>query len=403
MLDLGAVKRQINQMARDQKAAQDRFQHKMNRGLEELKRWSEDWRVLADKVFRSRTSWLVAGASGPLDGAPTPPERPKQVSVLATDGSQIFPDRHEVSPCCLINIGYVAIHYGTGERPVLASRPLVFDREHDLYQNWGGRRMSVNSELLGIKRGALEFEELARLGEEARAEDRIAVALSDGTLILWSLEGSPQDFRAQVLNEYLSCLERLRRSRVPVAGYISQPGSSDVVNALRVGLCPEEFANCDRCPWMEEPEEDENQGRRWRSDPPCSEIEGVTDQLLFAELLGVNERSTAFRSSSRILDEYGPHRVYFFYVNVGTEIARVEVPRWVVEEDELLDLVHVCVCDQAEKGQGYPVTLSEAHEKAVVRGADRELFYRFLRDTFVQHEISARLSAKQFRKRGPTV
>ena len=403
MLDLGAVKRQINQMARDQKAAQDRFRRKMHRVLEELRRWSEEWRILADKVSRSRTSWLVAGATGSLDGTSMAPERPKRISVLATDGSQIFPDRHEISPCYLINIGYVSIHYGTGERPVLASRPLVFHKEHDLHQNWGGRRMSMNSELLGIKRGALEFEELARLGEEAREEDRIAVGLSDGTLILWPLEGAPPDFRAKILNEYLSSIERLRSAGVPLAGYISHPNSADVINALRVGLCPEEIANCDRCSWREEPEDDEGFGGRWRSEPPCSEIKGVTDRLLFSELLDKDERSVVFRSSSRILGEYGPHRVCFFYVNVGTEIARVEIPQWVAEEDGLLDLVHACVCDQAEKGQGYPVTLSEAHEKAVVRSADREMFYRFLRDTFVQHEISARLSSKRFRKRGPTV
>jgi hypothetical protein len=71
----------------------------------------------------------------------------------------------------------------------------------------------------------------------------------------------------------------------------------------------------------------------------------------------------------------------------------------VAEDEEMLALVHTCVCDQAEKGQGYPVALSEAHERAVVRGADRETFYRFLRDTFVKNDIRANISTKSFKKR----
>ncbi|HIC70299.1 MAG TPA: hypothetical protein EYO90_12345, partial [Candidatus Latescibacteria bacterium] len=85
------------------------------------------------------------------------------------------------------------------------------------------------------------------------------------------------------------------------------------------------------------------------------------------------------------------------------EIARVEVPKWVAEDPPLLDLVHAVVCDQADKGQGYPVSLSEAHEKAVVRGADRESFYHYLREAFVRHDIDARVSCKSRRKRHAVV
>ena len=34
-----------------------------------------------------------------------------------------------------------------------------------------------------------------------------------------------------------------------------------------------------------------------------------------------------------------------------------------------------------------------------VRGADRDLFYRFLRDTFVKNDIRARVSIKSMKKR----
>ena len=45
------------------------------------------------------------------------------------------------------------------------------------------------------------------------------------------------------------------------------------------------------------------------------------------------------------------------------------------------------------------MALSEAHERAVVRGADRDTFYRFLRDTFVKNDIRTSVSTKSFKKR----
>ena len=41
----------------------------------------------------------------------------------------------------------------------------------------------------------------------------------------------------------------------------------------------------------------------------------------------------------------------------------------------LLDLVHAVAYDQAQKGDGYPVALAEAHQHVVVRNTERDLFY----------------------------
>ncbi len=404
MLDFGMLKRQIDRMASERKNLESDFYHRIDLALAEMDRWAEPWQDLSRKIASSRTSWLVAQPAGPFVEACPQPERPAELTVIAADGSQIFPDRHEVSNCFLINIGYVVIHYGTGERPVLSSEPTLFYEEDDLYQEWAGRRTSVTREMVGVRRNAMEFERVTQLAEEAKAEGRTAVGLSDGTLILWMLEGKPFDFRRETLRSTLSCLDRLQKARVPVAGYISDPGSADVVNGLRVGMCPEQPPNCDRCPWKA-------QQAQQLLDPtceepvgiPCEPISGVTDDILFARKLQPGERSGVFGSTSKILEDYGPHRICFFYVNTGSEIGRVEIPLWVATDRELLDLVHVTVVDQAQKGNGYPVVLSESHERAVVRGAERDIFYKFLADTFVQNDIKAEISLKQLKKVAATV
>ncbi len=51
------------------------------------------------------------------------------------------------------------------------------------------------------------------------------------------------------------------------------------------------------------------------------------------------------------------HRIVFFYLHVGTEIVRVEVPQWVAASSMLLDQVHAVAYDQAQKGMGYPIAL----------------------------------------------
>ena len=407
MLDLYAVKTQIDDMVADERQVQEDFRTKLELALSEYRRWAPEWEVLAQKLDKSRTSWLLPGLSEGLGGGVALPERPAEISVAATDGSQIFPDRHEVSSCFLINIGYILLHYGTGEKPLMSSKPTLYYREEEVFEEWGGRRVFVNRDLVGFKRGLMEFTELADLALASCAEGHRTLALAGGTLILWNLEGKPQDFKEAYLKATLAAMEGLRQARVPVAGYISQPGSQELINSLKLGLCPLEVADCDRCPYQAENQlgfsEDEIgalQGDLWRGHSlPCSPLEGLNDAVLLRQVLSPGQRTPLYRSCSKILNEYGPHRVYYFYLHVGAEIGRVEIPEWVATDPELLDLVHACLCDQAEKGQGYPVALAEAHERAVVRGADRDTFYRFLRDTFVKNDIQTSVSIKSFKKR----
>jgi len=84
---------------------------------------------------------------------------------------------------------------------------------------------------------------------------------------------------------------------------------------------------------------------------------------------------------------------------VGSEIARVEAPDYVLENRELLDRLHWVVYNQAQKGMGYPVALQEAHHFAVVRGEEREAFFRLVEGQFIRHGLPCRVTSKELRKR----
>jgi hypothetical protein len=390
MLNFPFLKPQINKMIEEKKVLEGKFLERINLAYSELKLRSTNWEELSEKVKLSKTSWLLAGTSGSLDTTYPLPPRPSSYTVFASDGSQIFPDRHEALPCYLINIGSVVLHYGVEGGAKLSSYPKFFYKDEDRLVTWDGRKIPADSAVISEKRGLMEFEEILRLAEGCKDRENI-VAISDGTLILWRLEGTPDDFKNEIIEPFIRIMDELRSLRIPIAGYISFPGSTDVINTLRVGLCPEKVSYCNQCPYTHLPE------------LPCAPIEEVTDRILFSRVLKPGERSAVFESSSKILELYVEHHIYFFYLNIGEEIARVEIPKWVAKDDKLLNLVHAVIFDQAKKGGGYPVALSEAHEQAVVRAKDRDFFFELIREALVEADFKVTVSRKGLSKRSPGV
>jgi hypothetical protein len=377
-------------MVEEKKEFEGKFLEKINLACSELELRSRQWEELSEKVKLSKTSWLLPGISSPLNLKYSLPPRPSSYTVLASDGSQIFPDRHEALPCFLINIGSVVLQYGADGKAQLKSYPKFFYGDDDRFTIWDGRRIPADSGVISEKRAVMEFEEILRLLGDCEHNDNV-IALCDGTLIFWRLEGAPGDFKGEIMSSFIHVMDRLKSSRVPIAGYISYPGSIDIINALRVGLCPDEISYCAQCPYTGLPE------------LPCAPIQGVTDRILFSRVLEPGERSSLFESSSKILELYGEHSVFFFYLNVGEEISRVEIPKWVAQDSDLLNLVHTLVFDQAKKGDGYPAALIEAHEQAVVKAKDRDFFYELVKEALVKSDFKVTLSRKGLSKRSPGV
>ncbi len=393
MLDFTLLQKQLNEMVFEQKSARRKYDEKVAIARDTLAAWSLRSQELLEKLDSCRTSWLLADdIREPVNTRHAAPAPPKSHTVIATDGSQIFPDRHELSACHLINIGMIVLHYGSGERPILTNHPLLFYRDQDTYRQWNGNRIPVNADVISALRGAFEIQELTQYADDAVQQRRTVAALTDGTLILWTLEGKPKEFQREILNFYLTSFEQCRQQHIPIMGYISQPTSADVINTLRVAICPEEVTNCDQCPYKNTGEE-----------RPCEPIAGVNDAILFSSVLRHGERSTTFKSRSEILSDYKQHTIYFFYLNVGAEIVRIEIPKWVAYTPELLHLAHAVAYDQAQKGQGYPVSLAEAHEQAVIRGNEREQFYRLIEHLYVREGLEVAISRKSFKKRNVAI
>lgn len=314
------------------------------------------------------------------------PTANRDYSIVAVDGSQIELDPHAPVYCFLLNYGVAVLRYrsnpGQDSDAWLFSRTELRFRPQDLAMEVAGRTVALGGQLLGIHRQLGELELLADLAAD---DDRLAspkLALQDGAMRLSVLEGAGVDqaLRDEVTRRHLRALERLKKSDVPVASYVSRPRSDDVVRALRLWL--KSFG----------PNADESRLLGLETE----DFEHIYDRDVFDNLLTEpGHRSAVFCSSWRTSrDQYGDHRVHFVYLNTGDEIARVDLPEWVARDPAALDFVHGTIVDQIEKGLGYPVSLTEAHEQAVVRSADRRLFWELVERSAREAGLSPAGSAK---------
>ena len=397
-LDLAQVVSQIKGLVARLKAGQKDKEEHLELALETLRSNAADIQPLKSKISASKTTWLVAGLIDELDQQHEAPPCPQNFTVLATDGSHIDVDRHSSVPCCLINTGSAVLHYGESpDASLFSEATIVAGDELAIVDPVGSKREElIEGPLLGLKRSVEECVALTKVATELPPE-RPALALLDGSLILWGLTGRrfPEFVREALLEKgYLAALDNLKRlsldRNLALASYISFPRSADVVNALRVALCPHDPADCDfHC-----------SGKRPPAGRECDQVSGIQDRDLFRPLLSYGERSPLFVSGSPFMQKYyREHQIHFFYLKLEDEMARVEVPLWVAEREELVGLVHALVLDQCRRGHGYPVALMEAHEKAVVTTADREQFWQLVEIALAEDRLTLRSSGKKKSKR----
>ena len=321
------------------------------------------------------------------------PETPYDHAVAAVDGSHIDVDRHQAARCFLINTGSVALTYGSKPGVELDGRARLYARADEMVipDPGGMADQRIEGAVLGAKRTA---EEMLRLVEVVRSlpGDLPTLALVDGPLVMLGLIGRGYgDFvRRELVEEgFAAALEELGELAsdrpLALAGYVSMPGYTEAAAALRYTVC-ESGASATRCEAVA---------------VPCDRCVGdVQDRTIFAAMLGPGERSGLFGASSGIIrDHYRGIGIDFFYVNTGDEIARVEVPSWTSGDEAALALAHSLVVDQAQRGRGYPVALMEAHEKAVINGADRRYFTELVEQALYDRDIPVQTSEKALSKR----
>lgn len=386
MLDLSRLHEQLPDFSAYQAQEQQRNALRLERAAAALTACHADWERLLERARSERTGWLVPGFSEGPATVYAPGPRPTPITVVAADGSQVYPDRHVEPTCYLLNISRIAFQYGTLERPLMESVPDFRYRREEVEALLGESIENPSADLVSALRDGQELEALLNTAVESRIPGRPIVAMADGTLIRWMLGAvRNRDLEERLIAQYVAALDGFRAEGIPVCSYISMPGNTEVVNLLRLHL--DEHVH-----------------------PPEPEVSlaNLPDRRVFERVLQPGERSTVFESASKIQSAYGADNlIVYFYVCVpagaGQEIGRVEIPAWVAKDRALLDLVHAVVISECEKGDGYPMILSEAHERAVIRAHEKALFYELIERQMDASGLRHAGSRKQASKRRPAV
>lgn len=333
--------------------------------------------IIDDPLFTYRVAcvsgspWAIPSWHDPL--SVTVPLKPyaEPYTIISTDGSQIYPDRHAGVSCGLINIGTVTIPYhNAGQGVLLTHDPILV-----LPQAYGDEVTA--HDYVTIKRQEYEFQ--YAIDAALRILARVGAVLFDGSLIFWHLQ--PISGYESWVQTYTALLAQFERTGIPYGAYISAPKSKEVLNLIRLHLC------------------DFNPARQ----ELYAAIQPFSDGTIMAHHLPVGHRSLFFKSNAPVTLLYpASQRPYFCYIHHSAEIGRLELPAWVVHNEQLCTQFVQIVWDQLEKGKGYPISLAEAHEQAVVKGPDRQLFYNLLERLQEDRGLFA-LSRKQFFKNRPFI
>ncbi len=304
------------------------------------------------------------------------PKRPEVFTICSADGSQIYPDR-------MLNFSQICFHIGTEEPPFLTTYSKLYDAD-DFFKDYFKHTKPKESDDTGSEtskariaidqvnalRQTKELSALLHVARHKRVQDRPILAVADGTLICWTLKN------AEVLRkEFIEKLAQFREEEIPILAYKSFPETRSVAKALE-HLAAEELAEVGIHPEM------------------------LTDLEIFQAYLQKGQRSAVFQSRSDVVEKHypNPDKVYFFYLHTGKEIARIEFPAWCYEKGKI-DFMHAVMMDDLEKGKGYPMTLTEAHEHAVVKKSEEAQFFELLEKLCIKKGVAIADAAKVASKR----
>jgi hypothetical protein len=313
---------------------------------------------------------------------------PERYALIATDGSQILPDRHRPVQFAYIQAGCACVTYGAGADQSLGTRLHRLKRsrlihEDELYDPDSGE-LKPSAEISN-QRDAMEIQLLAEACEVARSAGFQPIAVADGSIVPFALLGS-RNIRVhaqRLLPPIVRALDALRECGALVCGYIDRPNSNAVTRA-----CALNGADYDKI-----------DAAFLRANE--AHIRGIADRHLMEIQLRAGHRSATFDPHWEVNELFGAHAMRACYVNFGAGagrravIGRIETPQWCMGQ---IDVLAKVLYRHAMLGEGYPLILKAAHDESVISKDDAREIEHAIEQTLVNRGIVQRLSNKQSAK-----
>ncbi len=290
------------------------------------------------------------------------------VAVGAIDGSQIYSDKNFEIPIAVIQTSSIFNrHTADSDYKQETGAVIITPGEFETASVY-----SFGSEYVDARRFSMECDTIIRLMKE---HEKLYVLL-DGALILSHINVLNRNIREIYINAIVKLLSASRETRNTVIGFIDTTMPRDITLMMHFlfGL------------------------KRTK----------LSDTHLFSHLLW-GERTAAFlcdrddrrgEITSSVLDNYGLFKncIAFFYMRLSNGLpSRVEFPAWVHEKEDIDKLADI-IRAQCVIRSNYPDILMRAHDAAVIRMSEHDLFYGMFDNFCKAHGIKINKSAKHFHK-----
>jgi len=323
------------------------------------------------------------------------PEVPERATIIAVDGSQVYPD--ELSPVhyYLINIGAYIYKHGlddhTPEQHTFPDLKFHHAYVHDRY----GR--IIGNGVVDDRRTLEEMKMLAEISwEYRRPKDVPTIALYDNRLMYLPTTDDTPDADT-LMSDYLGRLVQLHDADAILAGYIDNPYRSKRFMQFL---------------YLMSMESETQLKERQRELMNAGDLEGLYDQRFFQVILKNGQRSAIMVQNSpqnKVFKDRGEnYEIAYFYLKVHnsfqSKVVRVDLPMWVARDRQKVDALHSVLLDQCRlQGRNpYPYAITRADELAWVGGKDKSKLeeminvqVRRIRDDAISQTLPAKTRGKE--------
>ena len=384
----------VADMAHEVGRRREEQRKELDTALALLRDYAAEWALIDERMDRavSKADEKFYRAARPLhheialdqgiDASP-PPER---ATIIATDGSQIVPDRHAALLYYLINIGVITYYHGSGEPPEVTTFPqLKYPGASDTDAE---DVFNLSSNLVSIKRDRAEIVTLAAKVAEAAGRPGPTLGILDQRLLYWPIGGGGGTHDELVVEEWQDAMSAVHAVGGWLVGFIDRPGKRSVLTMLHT---------------LDLDKSQRKISDLYRFDSDL--FAGLTDTDLFDALLQPGQRSVVFRDISQHNKAFATrnrdNEVCFFYLKTGSgekQLARVDIPLWVAGDKEALNQVHAILVDQCRLIGSYPYVITRADEIAVVGRQDQEELENRIALRLAELDLHPITTSKQFSK-----
>lgn len=389
-LEFNKVLEQVQTMGRYLKHKGDSASNRLQRAVEFFLQCTE-LELVHERIELVRKSSVsgyrgAAPAPRPYDevvcGVGAAPEAPHEATLIAADGSQVFPDVHAPALYYLINIGVYVYFHGQPRIPSQFTHPDLVYSDSQLLDRDG---RLVTNQTVNARRSLAEMQWLARTAWEQRGESRPILTLHDGGLLKFF--GGAEIEGAQVIEaDYMDALQKLRDTGALLAGYLDVPRSTYIISLLHLlSLHPDQINDAVL--------------------KTNGEFEGLSDAMLLNQILAPGERSAVMTQNSPQNKEYRDRKgadfeIAFFYINVAAAgrsvIVRVDIPLWVARDQAAVGALHALILAQCaiQGRRQYPYALTRADELAYVSSIEKQQLEELIRINMLSHDLEPESSSK---------